>query len=403
MGWERQQTGDAGEKVVESTLTRSGYATGVLDPDLGEDLWIEADGRRASAEGSFPYRALVQVKSSRQADGDTFLHDLELEHIRRWAAQPLPVFVIGVDLAGERFFAKLVDDIIAEELGGQDVMQRTGRTIRVRLPVSTSLGVDLRVRMEGFYRSSQLVLANLDQHRIEQDHFEIVKREPSEPWARFCGWSVIWKSAQRPQYLAAVLTELARQATHDRAVGPLRPDFFVFHLYRSLFDLQHNIATVRVDWVDPSHPGASKTNRILGAPGGFRWRVEKGIESRREFHRARTINARDYVEYGTEVGTVLDEITELLISRPVLEGWNAPLVARFKEVDKLWNEGPDAPVECAQLEKMITAHHQAVDGSYHVANHRRDALPQQTVERLLRESIERMRECHRAWRVIARM
>jgi len=64
---DHQQTGDEGEKAVEYALTKAGFVTGRFDPDLGEDLWAEARGRRASAQGSFPYRALVQAKGSRQA------------------------------------------------------------------------------------------------------------------------------------------------------------------------------------------------------------------------------------------------------------------------------------------------------------------------------------------------
>jgi len=86
----------------------------------------------------------------------------------------------------------------------------------------------------------------------------------------------------------------------------------------------------------------------------------------------------------------------------VLDGWDTPLAARFNEVDELWNKGADAPVECAQLDDMLTAHYRAVFESYFVAKVRREALPSATLERLLRQSLDRMRQCRGAWQVFAR-
>lgn len=63
-GHDRQQTGDMAETTVEQALRAAGFMTGRLSPDPGEDLWAEVDGRRAAAEGPFPYRGLVQVKGS---------------------------------------------------------------------------------------------------------------------------------------------------------------------------------------------------------------------------------------------------------------------------------------------------------------------------------------------------
>ena len=286
--------------------------TGRLSPDLGEDLWFELDGRRASAEGSFPYRALVQAKSSREVKGDTFTYDLDIKHVRRWAAQPLPVFVAGVDLAGERFFAKSIDAILVDDVDGKDAMQVTGTTVRVRLPLIQDLGGHLCAAIEKHYRSSQLVLAGLDQSLIEQDYFEILERKAPEPWLKvpIAGWRVMWKSPRRPQHLAAMLTELARLAAQEYADASPRPAYVVFHIYRSQFDLHRNLATVRVDWVDPSHPKADDIVRILGAPGAFHLRTDKDIDAYRDFFRGRTATARDYIPYGTKVGIMLDELTD---------------------------------------------------------------------------------------------
>jgi hypothetical protein len=404
-GPDNQQTGDEGEDALKYALAKAGFTSGRFDPDLGEDLWAEADGRRASAEGSFPYRALFQAKGSRNVPGDTFPYDIQTKHVRRWAAQPLPVFVVGVDLAGEsRFFAKSIDQILVDDLGGKDPTQLTGTTVRVHLPRVPDLGAHLLPAIEEHYRSSQLMLAGLDQHIIEQDHFEILSRKGPEAFDRvpIAGWRVMWKSPRRPQYLAAMLTELARLAAREYANSRPRPAFVIFHIYRSQFDLQRNLATVRVDWVDPSHPRAADIIRIFGAEGGFRFRIDKDNDELREVLRARTATAHDFTRFACRVGTLLDEITTALLARPVLDGWDDQLLRRFNEVDELWNKGPDAPVECAQLDEMLKGHYDAMFQNYFVAKYRRQAFPPKMLEQVLRESLDRMSRCRGAWQEFAR-
>jgi len=70
---------------------------------------------------------------------------------------------------------------------------------------------------------------------------------------------------------------------------------------------------------------------ILGAPGGFLLLADKDVDAYREVFRARTATAPDYIQYGTRVGTILDEVTDQLLARPTLEGWDDPLAARFDE------------------------------------------------------------------------
>jgi hypothetical protein len=131
-----------------------------------------------------------------------------------------------------------------------------------------------------------------------------------------------------------MLTELAQQASREYATTRPRPAFVVFHVSRSHFDVHRNLATVRVDWVDPSHPKATDLIGILGAPGGFRLRYERDVTELRETFRARTATAADFLQYGARVGTLLDELTDRLLAQPVVDGWSDTLVARFKELDQ---------------------------------------------------------------------
>jgi hypothetical protein len=403
-GPDSQQIGDEGEIAVEHALRKGGFLTGRLSPDPGEDLWVEIDGRRASAQGTFPYRALVQAKGVRGGTGNTFAYDLKTKHVRRWAAQPLPVFVVGVDLDTDRFFAKSIDDILSQDLGGQDPMQLTGTTVRAHLPMTKDLGASLRAAIENHYRSSQLDLSRVDQQVIEHDCFEVLQRKPPEPGSPtpIASWQILWKSPARPQHLAAMLTELARQASHEYAAAHPKPAFVVFHVFRSQFDLHRNLATVRVDWVDPSHPQAADITRILGAPGGFKFRFDQDVDELREVLCARTATAADFRQFGAQVGASLDEVADALLAGPALDGWSDALVARFEKTDSLWDAGPDAPVECASLDDALKALHQALFSSYFVAKYRRAALPHATLERLLRQSLEQIQTCRGAWRRFVR-
>jgi len=401
-GPKSQQTGHAGAKLVEAVLTVGGFVCGGFDPDLGEDLWIEAQGYEAAAQGSFPLRALVQVKSSEKSDATTFPYDLETKHIRRWAAQPQPVFVIGVAL-GEppRFYAKYIDTILTEDLGGQDPMRVTAQTTRVHLPLVPDLPGYLKHEITAHYRASQLILERIPEETIEHEYFEMLDRKAPEAWAKIpiASWTVYWKSPRRPQHLAAVLTELARRAQVEYTKSIPQPAFVVFHIYRSLLDVQRNLATFRVDWVDPSHPKAPDIQRILGAPGGFRMRRDKGVDDTREFFRSRTATPEDFAAYAQTLGAIFDVIADQIMANPSAEVWTPSLTDAFRQAEKLWDDGPFAPTEYAQLERALTAEHDALFEHYYVAIYRRDKLPPVTVTRLLDQSAARLRDYRGAWRL----
>lgn len=401
-GPKSQQTGHAGAKFVEAVLTAGGFVCGGFDPDLGEDLWIEAQGYEAAAQGSFPLRALVQIKSSEKSDAATFPYDLETKHIRRWAAQPQPVFVIGVVLREPpRVYAKYVDTILIEDLGGQDPMRVTAQTTRVHLPLVPDVPDFLKREITAHYRASQLILEDVPEETIEHEYFEILDRKAPEAWAKppIASWKILWKSPRRPQHLAAVLTELSRRAQIEYSTSTPRPAFVVFHIYRSLLDVQRNLATVRVDWVDPSHPKAPDIQRILGAPGGFRIRRDTGVDETREFFRSRTATPSEFIAYAQTVGTIFDAIADQIIANPSPEIWTSPLTEAFRQVERLWDDGSFAPTEFAQLEQILTAEHDAIFEHNYVAIYRRETLPPAIVTRLLDQAAARLRDCRGAWRL----
>jgi hypothetical protein len=404
-GWQNQQTGDAGQSLVQAELTTHGFLIGPLQPDPGEDFWVEESGRRAVSEGRFPLRALLQVKGTPRPDEAVFVDDIPRKQIVRWASQPLPVFLVGVRTsAPHAFYAKAIDDVVADDLQGKDPTALESKTVRVKLPPVADLAACLSKAIEDHHRSMRLVLDGLSETEIEQHYFEVLdKRKPSWRLLPAASWRVLWKSSPRPQHFAAMLTELARRAEAEYATTLPCPAYVVFHVYRSLFDEQRNLAIARADWVYPGHPRAAETAEKFGAVGGFRIRQDHDVDAYREFFRARTATDDEFAHYAREVGTLLDEVIDAVLAGPGgAEVWTDALRAQFQVVDSLWNEGPMAPVKHKALDDALTALHGAVFDHEFVAVYRKDKLTADIVAKLLREAETKMGEFRGSWRVLIR-
>ena len=403
-GWENQQTGDAGQSLIEAELVMHGFLVGPLQPDPGEDFWVECQGRRAIAEGSFPLRALLQVKSSATVQSATFTDDLPLTHIKRWAAQPLPVFLIGVTTAQpSAFYAKSVDDILAHDLQGQDPTTLTTKTVRVKLPSVADLSALLTDAIHEHHRSMQLVLKDLSETEIEQHYFEVLKKKKPETWERvpIASWTVLWKSPPRPQHFAAMLTELTRRAKADCEKTFPCPAFVIFHVYRSLYDVQYNLAVARVDWVNPGHPKAAAIAERMGAPGGLKVRHDRDTSELRDIFRSQTVSEDAFAAYASSVGTAFDRITDAILTGPGgIQAWNDELRRQFKEADDLWNSGPFAPVQYAALAEALSTYNGVLFGHESVAIYRAPKLTPDVTARLLRDSEVRLRDLRGAWRIL---
>src|SRR5262245_34344203 len=139
-GWNNQLTGDVAQVLTQAELVPRGFLVGTIAPDPGEDFWVEWQGRRAIAEGTFPLRALVQAKGKPSVEGHVFIDDLPVKQIVRWASQTLPVFIVGVATSSPpRFYAKSIDDVIEQDLESRDPTTLTTKTVRVRLPLVADL------------------------------------------------------------------------------------------------------------------------------------------------------------------------------------------------------------------------------------------------------------------------
>jgi hypothetical protein len=402
-GWQSQSTGDIGQALVEAELTRAGFLVGRLDPDPGEDLWAELDGRQAAATGSFPQRALFQVKATSKPIDELVL-DLKVDHLKRWAAQPVPVYIVGVETQAPRFFIKSVDEIIADDLDGKNVFDLNFATIRVRLPATAELGRSVRENIESHYRALRLNLAELPDVEVKSRFFEVLSTRTPEVFDRIpiATWFVLWKSAPRPQHFGAMLAELTRRATEAYRDSHPLPAYFIFHVYRSLEDRHMNLALARVDVVNPLHPKQVKVREVLGITDAYRVRHGRDVDECRSFFQAKTTDAEGFRRYAAIVGAAFDILTKQILSRrnQGREIWDEALDRELTAADHLWNDGPFAPPECSAIDDFLNKYYGHLLAHNHVARRRANELPADTLDRLLRGEESKLAACHGAWQVV---
>jgi hypothetical protein len=400
--WENQQTGDAGQALVTSALTRAKFLVGSLTPDPGEDLWVEVDGRKNIAEGAFPLRALLQVKATAEAIGECLL-DLDVDDLRRWAAQPLPVFVVGVSTFNEAYFVKSIDDIISEDLQGKNVFELRTKTARVRINPTNDVASTIQRTIEIHYQSLKLTLAGVSEDDRKAHYFEVLSHRDPEPIGLVptVGWFILWKSPARPQHFAAMISELIRLCDQEDGDHQPRPAAFHFHIYRSIEDRHHNLAVARVDVVNPRHPKRAQISQTLGIEGEYRVRHDGDLKPTRDFFRSKTVSAVEFRTYARTLGPMLDALSDKILARRVQQLiWNDALNGEFAVVDQLWNNGPFAPSECGPLDAALSGYYNCLLAHRHIEVYRSGALAAATVSRLLRSEEEKLGYFRGTWRVL---
>ncbi len=366
-GWASQETGDWGEAFVKATLAREQFTVIELKPDLGEEFLIEIEGRRAVAEGLCPRRALIQVKTqSGFFDSDLMKVVIPLKAINRWSAQPLPIFIVGVSGRDTpSLYMTSLDDVLTESLQGRDPTQCEQETVTVSLKIAPTLPEKLSSAIEEFTRTQVPDFQNLTKEEIEANHFEILKKKIPSASQEFVMvvWSILWKSPRRPKFFSAMFRELIKQAKVEYAAID-KPVHFVFCIYRSLRDQQHNMAVAYVDWAD------IEDRRFGGIEKLFPWapyciRPGHDNDESRRFIAGRTATAHEFIECVRKIGTLLDGITAIILSKETtVEGlcpWNADLTNVLNDADRLWNKMPQAPTELALVDKFISNYINALD------------------------------------------
>jgi hypothetical protein len=404
-GWQSQQTGDTGQAIVAAELSRGGFLVGGISPDAGEDLWAEVDGRRAVATGDFPLRALFQVKATTDTV-DEFVLDVEIYHLKRWAAQPLPVFVVGVSSPAGKIFVKSVDQIIASDFVGKNLFDLQKKTTRIRLEATSNFASDVRRAIERHYEPLQLNLAQVADDEIKANYFEVLQTRQPEgcELVPTVGWFVLWKSAPRPQHFAAMIAELTRRARQAHIDTRPTPALFIFHVYRSLEDRHYNLAVARVDVVNQDHPKSLTIREVLELKDGYRIRQDRDVKPLREFMQSKTASAEEFRRYALSIGPQFDAMAEKVVARGASGGavWDEPLQREFSTLDDLSNNGPYAPPECRALEAVLSDYYGCLLSHNHVALRRAKELQPEVVNRLLRKDEARLVSFRWAWSIILR-
>ena len=120
-----------------------------------------------------------------------------------------------------------------------------------------NLAKELAAQIDNFHRRGATDMSGLAEVEKRNEYFEVVRKGQPNLIVRLAkpvSWSVIWRSARRPSYFAAMLTDLYWQA-HETYGKLAAPAYVSFHIYRSQYDFTHNIAVALVHWLDDRHPG----------------------------------------------------------------------------------------------------------------------------------------------------
>jgi hypothetical protein len=404
-GWQSQQTGDLGEGVVVAALQRAGFLVGRLTPDPGEDLWAELDGRRSIAEGHFPLRALIQVRATADDTAELVL-DVDIDQIKRWAAQPLPVFLVGVSTPTEKLFTKSIDNIVSDDLGGKDPFEMKTKTARVRLHSPEDLGLTLRAAMHQHYASSQLTLEDVPDSEIKNHYFEVLTRRNPESGVSIptAIWAILWKSPPRPQHFAAMVTELITQGRWQYERSDPRPMLFFFNIFRSLEDRHNNVAAVRIHVVNPDHPNAETLRQQLDMPGGYKVTRERDVAESRQYFESIAMSPEVFRDYAKEVGPQLDALANEVLARARngVQIWDDGLIGKFNAAKALWNNETVAPAECRMLEAVLEEQFECLlEHGVTWRNTRNQFAPAMRAS-LLRELEIKLQQCVESWAVVLR-
>jgi len=121
-GSRSQLTGERAETKVRDALLDADIFCSKYEHDRGEDLLVELEGYIGQADvGGGPRIGLLQIKGHESEtisvpSENLVKRRIELDHLRRWAAIPLPVFIIAVELVGNapHFFALSVDKLLGD-------------------------------------------------------------------------------------------------------------------------------------------------------------------------------------------------------------------------------------------------------------------------------------------------
>ncbi len=280
-GKQSQLTGERAETKVRDVLLDAQIFCSKYEHDRGEDLLVELEGYIEGANaGSEPRIGLLQIKGHDAETASTTgagiaKRQLDLNHLRRWAAISFPVFVVAVELLGNEplFFARSVDRIIGDVAPeGLEALEQ--QKITISLPRADDLPSFLKNEIAGFYSLHAFQLAGLSENLIARNHYEVISSTTSivPPQAKV--WlkniRVLWKGPWRPTHFWATLNHIADQL-QEKDGGRCTPLLATIHVYRSLKDNRDNNAIAHVSWLEDDHANTASLKELMNWPKAAHW------------------------------------------------------------------------------------------------------------------------------------
>ncbi|AVI63229.1 DUF4365 domain-containing protein [Halomonas sp. GFAJ-1] len=280
-GKQSQLTGERAETKVRDALLDAELFCSKYEHDRGEDLLVELEGYIGQSDvGSGPRIGLLQIKGheaeSALAFGESVAkRRLELNHLRRWAAIPLPVFVVAVELVGNTpvFFANSVDKLVGE-VAPDGLAALEQKKVTISLPRIDELPSFLRSEIAEFYSLHAFQLSDVSENVIARNHYEIISTKKPFVLPQANVWQkhirVLWKGPWRPAHFWATLNHIADQL-QEKDGGRRVPLLATVHVYRSLKDDRDNNAIAHASWLEDKHPAADQLRERINWPRAAHW------------------------------------------------------------------------------------------------------------------------------------
>lgn len=418
-GVESQLTGERAETKVRDSLLDAGMFCSKYEHDRGEDLLVELEGYVAPDDRSVqPRIGLLQIKGHKaNSEGDsqegTTKRRLQLEHLRRWAAIPLPVLVVAVEIHDRKpyFFSQSVDkiviDVAPDGLGSLDQVDMT-----VQLPSVCDLPAFLTREIKSFYLAHAFQFAELSENVIARNHYEIISTHtpfvPTTAKVWMKNIRVLWKGPWRPAHFWATLNHIA-DTLQAREGGKHRPLDATIHVYRSLKDHRDNNAIAHVSWIEDTHPDTKVIRELINWPKAkhwsrFRFNDKLSIDDLPESY----VNEEDDEVYLAKLKPLwlqMDEICEKIFSSIDAElripnDHIISLEERFRKLDDYLSDNLGQPSpQFRVMDQVIQQYAFTMSGVFTWLRGKKD-VPEVRRKRWLQQDLEELQGYYRVFQVL---
>jgi hypothetical protein len=418
-GLRAQLTGERSETKVRDALLDAGLFCSKYEHDRGEDLLVELGGYNPSQ--TQPLIGLLQIRGHEAADDCSSLAEavkrrMPLSQLRRWAAIPLPVVVIAVELYDNSpyFFAEVVDSLV-NDVAPNGLGELDQDSVTVVLSKRQTLPDFLREQINSFYSSHLFPLESLASDAIARNHYEIIAS--NTPWVPSGAkvWMkhlrVLWKGPWRPAHFWATLNHIADDL-QEREGGRHVPLLATMHVYRSLKDARDNNAIGHVSWLEDRHPNCEALREATGWPKAARWsrfrfNGKAALEQLPDTHAKEEISDEVYLRKAERMWRMLDavyaEITNGMDrNRRLPEPRLSRLERKFRRYDDKWDKIGKPSPQFRVLDRMLDQYLFVLSSTFIWLRGKAD-VPEIRRQRWLQQELDLAAGHYRAFEAIAKV